>query len=1521
MLVERSRRPRWWPALLIAAAMLPCPLSAQRGELRLDGIRAEDGLSQDWVYCLLQDARGFIWIGTENGLTRYDGRRFTVFRLEVGNPGSLPSDFINTLYETADGAIWVGTVAGLARLDPYTERFTRYTHDPDDPTTLSSGDITDLLSDEHGTLWVATWQGLNRYVPEKDCFQRVDAAEGLPDPHLRKLFLDGEGRFLVGSTAGLSEFDRETGSFTHLRLSEGEDDPMVTDIVEGVGGLLWLATEQGLFQYAPGKGTHRVFRRSDDETSGPPHDHIRALAREKSGNLWLATEQGLAYFDPGENRFWAHHHDPRRPESLGNDFCAALMFDRGGLLWIGTRGAGVDIWNPRTGLIDVFHHDPEDPTSLGNEMVWNFAEDDTGDIWMATDGGLEHLIRDTGEIRHHRHREGDPESLSTDALFSVAVDEENRVWAGSQNGLNRLDPTTGKVRRYFHDGEDTTSISNNVIFFLMMDGLGYLWIGTDSGLDRWREDSDDFKRYAAVPEDPRGLSNPSIRCLHQGSSGRIWVGTGNGVNRYNPEIDGFDAFLVGEEHSTSSGIGAVTALCEEEPGILWVGYSGSGLARLDFRANRNHPDIERLPRDLFPNLNLFSLLPDDRHRLWISTNEGLIRFEPDTMGLRIFDRRDGLLTNELNEGAALEARDGKLFFGTVKGVNAFYPEDLDRTFPAPPVEVTRVVLADGLELPPRNPDRPLILGWEQRRSFSIRFAALDYAKQGHNRFRYRLQGFDREDRLSRTAEATYTNLSAGRYTFEVTAINSDGIESLEPAVLRLILEPPAWRSRPAMVLYLLAGAGLVMFLVHTQRRKQVERASAEREIRDSEKRLKLALWGSGGHMWDWNDDTDELFRGDFAEMLGYLPDEIPTETSAQRALIHPSDLFGVEKAWTDHITHKTTYYEAEYRIRAKDGSWRWIHERGMAASRDRTGRARRMSGIFRDISEQKRTEDKIRLFAKAFENTSEAMMILNTRQVIKAVNAAFTHITGYSQLEITGQHISLLSSNRNEADFYERLAGMVHTTDRWEGEIWARRKSGHEFPMWVNMSLLRDSTGLITNYVAVFSDITERKRAEEELRHLANYDTLTGLPNRTLFGDRLIQALRHANRHDQMLALLFLDLDHFKKINDSFGHGVGDMLLQAVSKRLVDTLRDEDTVARLGGDELIVLLENLESPQQAAHVATKLLAGMEEAFVLEGHEVRISLSIGISLFPEDGLDDRALLKNADTAMYHAKSEGRNNFQFYTETMNVRAFELLKLENALRKAIELDQLVLRYQPQFDIRSGTMVGVEALVRWEHPEKGLLSPDTFIPLAEETGVIHALGAWVLETACRQLATWREAGLTELRMAVNLSAEQMKQRDISDLVAEALRIHRLPAGVLELEITEGILIRDRTRTIAMLEGFRALGIKLAMDDFGTGYSSLGYLRDFPIDKLKIDRTFVSEVITSSQSAAVARTIINLAENLELEVMAEGVETPEQLQFLSRNGCHTIQGYLLSEPEPASVIPGLSKGTHLRELIASLEV
>ncbi|MDO8447210.1 MAG: EAL domain-containing protein [Rhodoferax sp.] len=549
--------------------------------------------------------------------------------------------------------------------------------------------------------------------------------------------------------------------------------------------------------------------------------------------------------------------------------------------------------------------------------------------------------------------------------------------------------------------------------------------------------------------------------------------------------------------------------------------------------------------------------------------------------------------------------------------------------------------------------------------------------------------------------------------------------------------------------------------------------------------------------------------------------------------------------------------------------------------------------------ERKQTEVELQLKSKVFEQGSEAIVITDSQRKIVRVNQAFSRMTGYSEVEVMGRDPRMLSSGRHDAGFYESMWASIQAHGQWQGELWNRRKDGTLYPEWLSISVLRDRSGAVMSYVGIATDISKRKEDEAHIHLLADFDPLTGLPNRRLLQDRIDTALSHAQRHGEPLALMFLDLDRFKYVNDSLGHPVGDELLIQVAQRLKAALRDEDTVCRVGGDEFVLLCTGTDA-EGAARVATKLLETAAQPHQIAQQELAITCSIGIALYPADGNTFEALSMSADTAMYRAKQAGRNTFRFFTAQMQAQSARALQLENGLRRALELQQLYVVYQPQVSLHDGRVVGMEALLRWRHPALGQVSPAEFIPIAEESGLILPIGEWVLRTATRQLRAWLDAGLPVQQIAVNLSAVQFRHANLPELVTQVLAEAKLEPQCLELELTEGVAMNDPLGAIAVMDNLQQRGVRMSIDDFGTGYSSLSYLKRFSVYKLKIDQSFVRDITDDPDDKAIVVAIIALARSLGFQTIAEGVETQGQLAFLREQGCDEVQGYLFSQPLPA---------------------
>jgi len=565
-----------------------------------------------------------------------------------------------------------------------------------------------------------------------------------------------------------------------------------------------------------------------------------------------------------------------------------------------------------------------------------------------------------------------------------------------------------------------------------------------------------------------------------------------------------------------------------------------------------------------------------------------------------------------------------------------------------------------------------------------------------------------------------------------------------------------------------------------------------------------------------------------------------------------------------------------------------------------------LQASIRDITERKLHDVQIGKLSSVMEQTADIIIVTDTTGKIEYVNPSFEKITGYTYKEAINNTPHLLASGKHKPAFYKHLWDTITTGNSYSNIFINRRKDGSLFYEEKTITPIKDHAGTITHFVSTGKDISEHIQMQEGLQHMTHHDALTDLPNRNLFLDRLQQALTRARWHNRLVAVIFLDLDRFKNINDTLGHTVGDQLLLQLSERLSNSVRDGDTIGRFGSDEFAILMDDIDSDKHMSSLAKKLLDTLAQPFKIKKQELFVTASIGVSIYPNDGEDAETLLRNADIAMYRAKELGKNNYQFYSDNLSAQVFERLTLENHLRRAVEQNEFILYYQPQLDARKQRIIGVESLLRWHHPDLGLVSPNNFIPHLEETGLIEQVGDWLLETACRQSREWHDAGWSYLHMSVNISGRQFNNPNFISSVHNIISTTNINPEFLELEITESMLMRNASATINALHSLSELGVRFAIDDFGTGYSSLSYLRRFPIDTIKIDRSFIHDVTDNPDDAAIASAIIVMAQSLSLNVIAEGVENQEQMDFLSSRNCHYLQGNFFSRPLPADELTQL---------------
>jgi diguanylate cyclase (GGDEF)-like protein/PAS domain S-box-containing protein len=1479
-------------ALLLAAAPGPAAGASVR-EFYFQRLGSEQGLVQQTVTALVQDPQGFVWVGTQGGLHRYDGQRFVAWRHDPRDPEGLPDSFVTALAVDGD-TLWIGTYSQyVVRLDLGDGRFRRYR--ADSPTAAQPGADVEArrqiraLLPQDGRLWVATAAGLERLEPatgSRDIVLRLDESTAAAPWH--SLETDGEGALWYGSGAGLYRLGPRGGI---ERIGPAEP---VRDLAMDRQGRLWVARGDGLHRLADsGRDLVRAW-----PLEGSPMP-VQAIVEAPDRHLWLSVPGlGLVRFEPGSGAVAARvQENVAIPGSLHENSITTLMLDRGGMLWAGGSYRGVAVGDPRgarfpyvTNIVDG---------STVESSVRSLAQDDQGRIWVGTDPGQLLRLSLPGmrfdDLTHLLPATPGGPAAPRMRVMGFAPAAPDRQWLATTRGLMQLDTRAQRIVPIPMAGLEAP-----VLRSIARDARGDLWLGTSRlGLLHYRPDTGRWRRVGDQPGAGPTTDRVAVHAVYADSRDRIWFGTGDGLGLVEGRSGRLHRFRHGIEDPRSLAGNLVRAIHEDATGTIWIG-SHAGLSRVrerpGGRIDFDNPLAEALPGQVPPTV--FTIAESPAGTLWLGTNAGILRYDAASANARGYAIADGLQDIEFNGGAVAHLADGRLAFGGVRGLNLFDPARIADSSHMPPVRLlsARVGAAAQEVRVPWQPGELQVPG--DVALLRLRVGALDFSPAANLRYRYRLQGFDR-DWIDNGAsgEISYTRVPPGDYLLQVQASNSDGLWNPELLEVPVLVQPPAWRTPWAIAGYFLAALlllGSLGWLWHSRRQRE---RGYFRQIREREERLKLALWASGEQFWDYDLEAGELhwLRADDS---GQAPDiGVRTEVDDDHR-IHEEDLPQVRERLRQHLDGTKPVFLSEHRVRHDDGTWTWVRTRGRVVERDAQGRALRVAGTARDITISRRAERERRIASEVLRSMTEAVAVFDRDFRFVGVNPAFARMSGYGEAEVVGRPTSLLDSSQHDPDFYLQMRADLERNGRWSGEMWQQRKDGDEFLCWIQGGVVHDASGQRSHYVAVLSDITDQKRAEQELRYLANYDTLTSLPNRALLSERLSRAIVRARRQGSRIAVLFLDLDRFKDVNDSLGHAAGDRILRAAATRLQDTVGAQHTVARLGGDEFTVVLEDLDAPEDAEKVAREVITAFEAPLEIdENQDVTISPSIGISLYPDNAQVPTDLLKHADTAMYQAKAAGRRTYMRYLESMDVHIRHRATVSGALRKVLDRDELRLVFQPQLSLSQARITGVEALLRWKSAEHGEIPPTQFIPLAEESGLILEIGEWALREACFTLKRWRQHGLDRLSMAVNVSSLQLLRGDLPAVVARVLEETGVPASCLELELTESVIMANAEQTMATLQAFRALGVSLAIDDFGTGYSSLAYLKRLPINTLKIDKEFIGDLTTDPDDAAITSTVITMARSLELTVVAEGVETEAQMQFLREHGCDQVQGYWLSRP------------------------
>ncbi|MCL1068682.1 EAL domain-containing protein [Shewanella olleyana] len=1461
--------------LIVNLTSLFCSFSVMSSEFIQRVFNSKDGLINTVIRDMHFDHYGFTWLATDEGLYRVSNN--FIRRIDVINSESVLAEHrLYSVDSAGDNHLLLTTEHRLYLYDIGEHTFTEV-YKP----TGQSADINIHSPESVAIASITTYDG-NKLALLSKAGERF-----LFDIELKKL-QPHTGKNLPSNYDWVTQLYLEDGDILYAaekRITLISHDHQITnvDLNDSVGvikGLLqdsqqniWLYSTKGLFSID--------LANQDVKPIEGKNFYIESMLEDSKGLLWMGSRSGLISWDPIKNQSINYQADLKLYANI--DYIHALDLDLNGLLWIGGSGDGLALAATKPDfLLDSYSQSP--PYELKNEMIWSIYQQDNH-LWLGTDGVLEVIDLDTDISTVVT-----PDGIElNDSIYQMIRLDDIHFALMTTNGLFVVNNQTFETSRFSQWIGGEESLENKIVYESYRDpnNLKRIWFVTSEGIYFWDEGASNIELFTFAGNK---YELDEFRVIFRDAENRLWIAGENTFGyfdqqqNYNAKNDIFGRLGL---------VPKIVNLTQAGPDKLWVGTSQNGLMEFDV-TNEIVVDLDK-KWNVDCNAPMFVQKVDNSHLIGCSNS--ILNVDFLTQSITAYTHKDGFISNEINEAAIFLSPSKGLYIGTPDGAMLIDPSKLvnrienDQAF----LESVSVFYEDKTDLfliPEKltsvKPGANLI---------SFQISNLDYLDETAMSLQYRLlKSGDKTNNfvlLEGQSQINVTGLKAGDYTLEFNYKNRS-IWSNQPVQFSFSVEEYWWQSQlfKGLILFFILFCAVSFSLYRF--RQVVRFKKMNQALIESDERLYQALKGSDSDLWEWRAEDKTLYLENRGGILGK---ERRIACHIRDLPIHPEDLERVSQSWADLMQSKIDKIDIEYRYKHPEKQWHWLRVRGQAVSKTLEGKLIQAVGMYTDITQQKSLESEASLLAEAFENTSEGMLILDSSKRVKISNAAANNILFSTEEELNGVLFSDLIVEKNLPVDIETLLGKEYY---WSGESIFARFGADNCPVRLNISMMLNSQGVTQHYVVVFSDITERKQHESNLNYLANYDILTGVANRAMFSRTLSQIIVTASQSGEKLALLFLDLDRFKHVNDSYGHSMGDALLVETAKRLQSSVGENHLVCRLGGDEFVILLRNADNVDQINAIAETVLTKIGTPFKLLGRELFVSTSIGISMWPEDATDPETLIKSADLALYHAKEEGRGNFQYYSADRNAESQYHLWIESELRTALEDNSFELFYQPQIDILQGDkFVGMEALIRWQHPRDGFIRPDIFIKVAESCGLIIDIDRWVLKQACIDGARWNNLYNEPFQLSVNVSAVQFSQTDFIDSLKSILLETGMPPKSLAIEITEGVLMKELQVAKSHLTQLKQLGIEVAIDDFGTGYSSLAYLRHFEVNTLKIDRSFLIDIATNEADQAIVSSIIELARNLKLHVVAEGIETYEQMEQVFSRGCYIIQGYYFAKPMP----------------------
>lgn len=1473
-------------------------------------LSTEQGLPQDTIHSMILDEKGFLWLGTENGLSRFDGYR--VQNVE-GQYGELKDTVINFLFQDNNQYLFINVEnQGLYTLDTDTQNLSlllqvAYKEYPELYQSVSK--IIELDSTE---MLVALEETVGILDRESLVFEPIFS---LPESHIESEQIIRDVTLLtdvlvIATSNGVFAYHLKTKnlvSIDYLQIDDPNQDMLNSKKLYTPDDThLWIGTVEGLYQVKTNELLKRVIENKDisPQKALVANLNIWDIKKLDDDTHYLATNDGLYTYSIAEQNI---QHIFRPTDSrfyIADDDLVTIQTDQHNNLWLGTQFDGAIYWSPKTLLFSNVYRQTAQTGALSDNQVWSFHQQNEQYLWVGTNNGLNRFDLATGDIDSYLVND-DSKALYTESTIDQILEfDQDKLLLVTANGFSLFDTSTGKADELKVVSSDE-DLMNFYPLGVQSDGNGKFYFITEFGwlvydssnqkldqLEALNSQLDHFISYGFLEPDKQRPFKLMISMPNE-----LW------------EFDTKTSQLrlihrVSDVRRQTEVFPESYVFTEQE---LYINYSGLGVVVLD---SETLEFIEIYDKNNGLNTSTtYGLKLTQSGDIWLSSHSGLINFDPLTKSFKTYTQTEGLLTNEFNAFASKKLIDGRLVFGSVKGFTIFQPSNFQETGVAPNVYISgSSINSDNVDY---NFDHYQRLSKQLKyedTGFTLFFSTLKYAELANTEYKVEMTGnTNLRLPISKQASVVFPKLAPGNYQIAISAKDPSTGSFGQPSYVNVNVDYFLWTHPFAIVIYVISILFVIALWLNNRNTQLREIKFAHDQTLNTKNKLSQALQATNSGTWEWNTDGT-IYASDTYEKLGYHESQSPSDFYQHLELVHPDDKEKVAKHWDKLSSASQTKLDVIYRIKASNNSYQWFRDTGKLVIE--SGEQKRVIGTSTNITDMLAEQQRATIFGEAFKQTNDWVVFFDKNYQLVNANPSFMRAMNLEDSSSLESSFNALLNKKN-VSFGKLFSVIKHieANDRFKYEDKLVLPNNEQYYVLVNITSIDNPLDLSDShfYLAIISDINEQKQAEQKLRKLANYDSLTGLPNRVLLNDRIEHALQTTKSKDQMIALMFLDLDRFKQVNDSLGHNIGDELLIVVSKRLLSLCESADTVARLGGDEFVIMKEGVESLSALSVFAQKVIDDIEKPIKLSNQMINISTSLGIAIYPNDAETASDLIKNADLAMYSAKDQGRGCFQLFTSELNKKVHERLYMENKLKAAHQYDQLINYYQPIVDVSRKQIVGFELLLRWQD-DKIMIPPSEFIIVAEEIGLIEDITLQAIKHAAPTIKEWQSSGFTGY-ISINLSARHIDREVSVQRIIELVEELSIPSYSIQFEITESAIMKNYEDAQNFIQKLCDAGFRIALDDFGTGYSSLKYLKTFPIQSIKIDRSFVFDVGLDKNDEAIISAILKMAKSLNLDCIAEGIENISQLTFLSERDCLYQQGYYFSRPVPAEATFALLRG------------